>query len=600
MNENGNKRREWIKTVAIIFLSVMLVLTFFSNTIMNYSLPEVSTQYIQNGSITAKIRGTGVIESGDPYEVSIKESRKVESVAVRTGDEVRKGDVLLYLADKDSAELEAAKEALELATENYELALLTAEITSQDISSAKENISASAYRQMISNAQAALKIAEDALKPAQDKVNELNQKIADCTAQLGFEDSQDSVAAQKLQQAEETVTVMLTAKAVAEEKKNQAETALNNKQNELTAKTAEAGAKQAELTAKQEAVEAAEDEDEKAGLQAEADKLAAELSDLQSQEAELTSAVEELSAKANTAKTEYETAVKNYDQAVANKNAAAQAVDNRTTNTTAVNVQASKAALEQQLYVAQKELTAAETDVAEKKEVLDNLIAKIGNVNNLQEKLDAIKKAQKLVDELEKDSLGATVVAEIDGTISSINITAGNTLEAGFPAITMQPAGKGCTLSFSVTNDQAKKLAVGDRADLVNAWRYDDVRAVLTAIKPDRTNPGQNKMLVFEITGDVLAGQTLSLSVGQKSANYDLIVPNSAIREDSNGKFVLTVEAKSSPLGNRYIATRTDVEVLASDERQSAITGALNGWEFVIINSTKPVEAGKQVRLSDN
>ena len=46
MNENGKKKREWVKTAAIIFLSVMLVLTFFSNTIMNYSLPEVATQYV--------------------------------------------------------------------------------------------------------------------------------------------------------------------------------------------------------------------------------------------------------------------------------------------------------------------------------------------------------------------------------------------------------------------------------------------------------------------------------------------------------------------------------------------------------------------------
>ena len=36
------KRREWVKTVAIIFLAVLLVLTFFSNTIMNASLPEVA------------------------------------------------------------------------------------------------------------------------------------------------------------------------------------------------------------------------------------------------------------------------------------------------------------------------------------------------------------------------------------------------------------------------------------------------------------------------------------------------------------------------------------------------------------------------------
>ena len=35
MNENGKKKREWVKTAAIVFLSVMLVLTFFSNTIMN-------------------------------------------------------------------------------------------------------------------------------------------------------------------------------------------------------------------------------------------------------------------------------------------------------------------------------------------------------------------------------------------------------------------------------------------------------------------------------------------------------------------------------------------------------------------------------------
>lgn len=39
MNENTKKRREWIKNAAIVFLVIMLILTFFSNTIMNYSLP---------------------------------------------------------------------------------------------------------------------------------------------------------------------------------------------------------------------------------------------------------------------------------------------------------------------------------------------------------------------------------------------------------------------------------------------------------------------------------------------------------------------------------------------------------------------------------
>ena len=62
---------------------------------------------------------------------------------------------------------------------------------------------------------------------------------------------------------------------------------------------------------------------------------------------------------------------------------------------------------------------------------------------------------------------------------------------------------------------------------------------------------------------------------------------------------MLVVEAKSSPLGTRYYAVRYDVEVVASDDTQSAITGALYGGEYVITTSTKPVEAGKLVRLPD-
>jgi hypothetical protein len=89
------------------------------------------------------------------------------------------------------------------------------------------------------------------------------------------------------------------------------------------------------------------------------------------------------------------------------------------------------------------------------------------------------------------------------------------------------------------------------------------------------------------------------LSIGQRSANYDSLVPNSAIRRDANGTFVLVVTAKSSPLGNRYMATRADVRVLASDDTTSAVSGLAYG-DFVITTSSKPLEAGDMVRLPDN
>ncbi|MBR6303342.1 MAG: RND transporter, partial [Lachnospiraceae bacterium] len=82
------RRKDIIKNVIIVFLVVMLGLTFFSNTIQNYSLPKVAVQYIEPGTITTVIRGEGVVESGDPYNVMVKYSKTVGSINAKVGTEV--------------------------------------------------------------------------------------------------------------------------------------------------------------------------------------------------------------------------------------------------------------------------------------------------------------------------------------------------------------------------------------------------------------------------------------------------------------------------------------------------------------------------------
>lgn len=571
MNENGKNKREWVKTAAIIFLSVMLVLTFFSQTIMNYSLPEVATQYVQSGTITAKIRGTGVVESGDPYEINVTYSRKVSGVAVQVGDQVQKGDVLFYLEDAESEELKAAREELQAAQEAYDLSLLTAEITSSDIYSANKDVSAATLRQRITNAQAAVKAAEDAVTPLEKKVAELNQLIADFSTQIIYEQNQDTYAAQRVVTAE-------AAKTTAEENKTVAEAAKTAADAEVTRLETDINTLSGQIAA---------------GTVTDGDAARATLVELQ----------KKLEAARKT-QSDKQTALSNATTALTNAknelNSAKQNDTNRKNSQTITNLQSQKSVYELNVYGAQKELDAAKALVETKQKELDELVAGIGNVAALESKLDAIAKAQKKVDELTSQAVDAVITADIAGTVTAINVTAGKATSAATPVAVLQPEGKGYTMSFTVTNEQAKRLSVGDRADLVNAWRYDDVEVTLASIKPDRNNPGQSKMLTFDVTGSVTAGQTLNVSVGQKSANFDLIVPNSAIREDNNGKFILIVESKSSPLGNRYIATRVDVEVLASDDTQSAISGGLYGYEYVITTSTKPVEAGKQVRLADN
>lgn len=571
MNENGGKkRREWVKNAAIIFLSVMLVLTFFSNTFMNYSLPEVAAQYVQSGTITAKIRGTGTVESGDPYNVKINETRTISSVLVKTGDKVEKGDPLLLLEDKESKELTDAQKALDEARLQFELAMLGKDITSSVYNNVQSgNISSmAAYQSRIVAAEAEIDKYQKLVNEAENALNQLKAAQANVEAggtpdtsseQAKVNEAQAALDSDEIKLAKDKISEWQTKKAACDsiiEKWHEgiADSVSGNEiigvvsQQAFDVATANSARYQELINEKQ------------AFINNNPDKVTAYNNKITA----LNEAKKKLSDKENS----------------------------KVDSTNSLKVQT-------QNWQTEYDSRKAKLDVATA--ARDQLLTDISNELNLDYKLDDLQKQRDDIAKLQENAVGASIEAPISGTITSVTVKAGDEAQPDTALVTMQPEGKGFTMSFSVTNDQAKRLSVGDKADLVNSWRYSDMDITLASIKPDTTDPGQKKLLTFDITGDeVTPGQSLNVSVGQKSANYDLIVPNSAIREDSNGKFILIVESKSSPLGNRYVATRVDVEVLASDDTQSAVSGALYGYEFVITTSTQPVEAGKLVRLANN
>ena len=549
MNEKKKSRKEWVKTAAIVFLSVMLVLTFFSNTIMNYSLPVVATQYIQPGSIAAQIRGSGMIESGDPYKVRISGVRKVEFVDVYVGDVVEKGQVLMHLSYEDSEMLKAARAELEAARLNYEMALLAGNIDQSIMASAGKVISTDVYKKQIIALKDAVCIAENEVKAAQDKVNELNRLGEALSTQISITRVDGDTSAEQ------------AAVDAAKAEMDAAETVLNAAKAELdTAKT----------------------EWEQAKGDLEAEEVAK-------------SKYEAAEAAQKDAQTAFDNEKKEYDSAVA--------VLNNKVNTinSLANLRAQQDANMVNLFHANNELNDKQKALTEKQEALNDYVKNISDAMDLNTKYQAVEDARKKVEDMEKEMAGADVTAPISGTISEIYVTSGLDTPQDGIVLTMQPEGEGFTMSFSVTNEQSRKVSVGEQASLVNSWRYDDLKIILTKIMPDKNDPSQRKLLVFDVEGeDVIAGQSVNVSIGQKSVNYDMTVPNSAIREDNNGKFILIVESKNSPLGNRYIATRVDVEVIASDDTRSAIKGGVYGYEFVITTSNQPVKAGQYVRLSDN
>lgn len=566
--KEGKSKREWVKTAAIVFLSVLLVLTFFSNTIMNYSLPEVATQYVESSTITAKIRGTGMVESGDPYNVRLKTTGdtnatgayEVESIEVRKGDNVQKGDVLCYLSGGGSVAAEAKQKEMDDFISRLEVNIIKGLNSSTVLTHIRNGnvASLSTYQAQVDAKKNEIQNLKDELTNAKNELSDAEDRLASWS-ESGNNQIDSSKEKKKLDEAQAAYDAVADVVDAAKEdiSKWEAEIKENNKliQDYVSGKVM--------VNENGETVPVVSQAQYDAAIQN--NTILNNLID--SKKKELTT--EE--AKLPDLKKALDKAKKAYNNKLSGKKS---------------DVEDARDNWKKEVEKYQERVDQAETDLEQMRSDFE-----------IEQEWDKLR--DELAD-LQGESVDGVVRAPISGSIISVEVKSGEETPTNNILFTMQPEGKGYTMQFTVTNEQAKRLSVGDEAELVNSWRYDDVNVVLSSIKPDPQNPSQNKLLTFDVTGDVTDGQTLNVSVGQRSSTYDLTVPNSAIREDNNGKFILTVETKSTPLSNRYIATRVDVEVLASDDNRSAINAPLYGYEYVITTSTAPVEAGKQVRLANN
>ena len=726
-------KRERIKTIAIVFLAVMLVLTFFSGTIMNYSLPEVATQMVTSGTINAKIRGSGTLAANESYEVNIKQTREVRSVCVKVGDTVEQGDLLFVLGDVESAELKAAQEALENARisyqrrvlelsksyENDDLAVKTIRedlekaiaqrdanrVTDEEISFAKGDLAAA--KSELSQTQ--LYIAdlkdhqsdENDTKEEEKAVAELEAKVTKLKGEITELESEIKLLDADVETYEEDLNKLAGGEDIDIDRKIQdassaLDSAVTNWKSDWTAYRSFINALVAEgglnvtvnlnssgvytfTSADQIAIEGAlrgwallpaagmpSTEDgggeasgaapqtlsagretqpvELKNWQTAYEALLADQKDVETKQTALDRLRQDSSiasgstaqqrrairdkldaAEAKRAAAQSELRGKQSDLRVAEDDlrsaesslrSAQQALDNaaallkeqiRAWEATQRQQEAGIATLEENLAQLQEKQgiykAAGEAIDAKQRELETALAGKDTDkqLNNLE--LQAlsleINKQQELVDKYRADSVDAEIVSPVSGVVNAIQVSAGKEASPDQPMAVIDVVDRGYTLKFSVTSEQAKQVRVGDTAEVTNYYWGSEVDAVLESIASDPSSAGKNKLLVFRVSGDVEAGQNITLSVGQRSASMDAVIPKSALREDSNGKFVYTITSRNTPLGNRYTAVRADVQVLAEDDTSAAVSG-LAPNDYVITTASKPLDAGSQVRMVEN
>lgn len=144
------KRKKVTGKLIVIFILMMALLTFFSNTINNFTLPRVAVDSPVRGSLIKELSGEGRIEAKSFHEQYIDTNLKILDIYIQVGDTVKQGQPILELdvddlhsdlqdenakykqmqialdklkdsnAYKHENDIEGAKENLDKQTKNYQ------------------------------------------------------------------------------------------------------------------------------------------------------------------------------------------------------------------------------------------------------------------------------------------------------------------------------------------------------------------------------------------------------------------------------------------------------------------------------------------------
>ena len=608
----GSSRRTKVIKAMIAFVIILALLTFFSNTLMNLTIPKVMGSYASRGNLSYSNSARGVIAVDNQTEVKGLEGRTVDKVLVTNYDSVQEGDTILTLkTDTESEDLQAKKDRLkELERE--------AEYEERSPSSSSDFTT---YYDSINAAKATLSDAEDILEKVQNKsdVEEENRKIID----------DESAKAVSLE-----ASVTAAAKTVEDIKKDidaadAAIVPLKSQVNVYVAlgtptpsPTPVPGEDNTEENAEEPAVTPEVTPEPTPGTEA---GTTPEPTPTESVPAEPTATptpapfldpdgldpqsptyeMDKLLLKINqyeeqktALKAQLDSAQKRLDEASAELAECQGKIQAAKDAITALSTLPSEAAAQNAVNTARNAVNTAQKSLSD---AMTQAGINEDKARDAAEDRDAqIAKLKKQIEDLEKQSGVTEIKAPASGYIYNIAVASGDVLTAKTIVTYILPErDRVCSVTFQFTSQAAQNIWIGMSLEVTSGFING---CTVTGIKPDPNNPRGYKIVKCMVDGnDAWPGEEITVNAGRGNDNYKCVVPSSAVSQDNNGDFIYVIKGSSTPLGDKYTVKRVDVTVEATDGAVSAIKGeGLDKYDvMIVVRAEKPLEDGQRVRLED-
>ena len=597
----GSARRSRVVKAMVAFVAVLALLTFFSNTLMNLTIPKVMGAYASRGNLSYSNSARGTITVENQTEVKGLEGRTVDQVKVTNYDTVQAGDTILTLKPiEESEDLQSKRDRLKQLERDAEYDSRTDNST--DFTS---------YYDSINMAKATLSDAEDTLYAVQNKdaveeenkqiindesVKEVSLKATVTEAAKTVEDIQKQIDAIDASiaplQAQIDVYTALgtptpTPRPEVPETTEPAET--EPVTDPSTESATDQATEPAETSAPVETTAAPAPVYDADGLDPasptyEMEKLMLKIQQYEDQKTALESQLESAKTRLDEASAELAECQGKIKDAQAEIDALKQlpseaAAQNAvTTARNAVNT-------------AQKALSDAQTAAG---------ITEDKARDTAEDREEEIAKLKKQIEELEKQAKVTEIKAPVGGYIYNIAVASGDALTAKtFVTYIIPETDRVCSVSFKFSSQAAQSIRVGMDLEITSGFIQG---CTVQSIKPDPDNPRANKIVKCMVAGnDAWPGEEITVNAGRGNDNYKCVVPSSAVSEDNNGHFIYVIVGSSTPLGDKYTVKRVDVSIEATDGAATAIKGeGLDKYDvMIVVRAEKPLEDGQRVRLED-
>jgi multidrug resistance efflux pump len=548
----GSARRARVIKAMIAFVAILAVLTFFSNTIMNMTIPKVVGSYASRGNLSYSNGSKGDVVVDNQIEIKGLEGRVVDEIKVTGFDSVKKGDTILTLKPIEDDETLATKKA-SLKTLEREKAY--------EARQPKQATDFSIQTDAINTAKTTLSEAKDTLKKVQNKKSAIsnNQKIID----------EESVKKVSLE-----ATVAAAAKTV-EDLKTQIDKLLTEK-----------APLDAQITVYKETNTPEPTEDE---LLNNSTPYAILVNKVKEKEEEIKK-LNDLLKPAEERMNEASADLAECEGKISKAEAAIESLEGLPSEASAKN----------EVTSAQNALNKANKDYSDAKKTASVEADKAKDLENDRDEDIAKLKAE--IEKLEEAAKITEIKAPANGLAYNITVASGDTLTAKTVVGYILPEEhRECSVTFTFDTKVAQNIWTGQQLEITSGFASS---CTVISKKPDPENPRGQMLVKCHIDSeDSWPGEEITVNAGRGNDNYKCVVSSSAVNEDNNGTFVYAIIGSSTPLGDKYTVKRIDVSVEATDGAFSAITsakGELDKYDvMIVIRSEKPLEDGQRVRLED-